>query len=156
MDFKRTLMISLLLITILALASTVSAGLFDGSAAVNGVKFNIPDGFYERGNDNVADNYLNMGYNGECGVYRDDLGNMIYIDVLDQNPEGTALSLSDVIYPAFDFYDLDNTADIAGKRGISYKYNTTFGVMKAFVYLENGKLIDIQVPDSVNFEDIII
>ncbi|WP_405269534.1 hypothetical protein [Methanobrevibacter sp.] len=153
MDIKKVLVISLVLIMIVLSSSIVSAGWFDNGVNVNGIEFNLPDGYKEAEGNNFADNYLSMGYKGETGIYEDENGNLIWISVLNENPEGTELSLDDIVVSATDFEDLKNNTEIAGKTGISYKFSTPS--QNAFVYVEDGKLIDIRVPDGVNFEDII-
>lgn len=152
MNMKKIMLFSAILIIAISSLSIVSAGWFDSGVSVNGIDFNLPDGYKEVEGNNYVDNYLSMGYKGESGVYEDDNGHIIWISVLDKNSEGKAVSFGDMVVSSTDFKNLKNTT-ISGKTGTSYEYSSP--TQKAFVYVEGDKLVDIRVPGSVNFEDII-
>ena len=155
MKSKKIFVLLAILIILCSSICAVSAGWFDNKITVNGMDFNIPEGYEEGSSGPSANKYLILGYTGEYKICHDkgnNYGNEIWITVIDKNPNGTTLSLSDAVFPE-KFRDLKNDT-IGNKTGISYK-SSSFPYTKTFVYIVNGKLIEIMVPTDVNIEDII-
>ena len=110
-----------------------------GGTSVNGVSFNIPDGY-------KSDNYVTSQWenpnvkNYEVKGYSNDYGDTIAIVVSDVSKNANIYSVTD-----------GKPITIHGKEGV-IQY---FSGKPVFMYIENGKYIGISAPDKSTINEII-
>ena len=168
MDIKNIVYISLVVAVIVFSASVVSAGWFDSTVEVDGIKFNIPSGYDEgdssdnsiqRYIENEADDYEN--YTVETKVFEKDtddpehpgLAHYPHYIVISVISDSDDLSLEDVNNYT-DYHD----KTVNNKNGLENKSDSSKLGFEEFYYVDNGKLIKIYLydPDGIEFENIIV
>ena len=147
MDFKKILIISLVLVAIFASLSVASAGLFDGlfgsedqNVTIEGENFTIPGG-YEENQDESKNVYAN-GINETYKEY-DDFADYISItiDVYDSEDD-----IKDIAV-----YDSTVNKTICNKTG----YFNQQGDIYSFSYIHGKKLVTIGTSDESNLEKVL-
>lgn len=147
MNFKRLLLIGLILVAVAASLSVVSA---DSSVKVDGIDFNIPDGFSE--NKTLEQNGVNSTYNNQTPVQVFMKGfskgnDAIVIIVMEFNSPDDVKKVQDDLKE-----EINTTKTINGKEGI-YETDETGSV--SFGYAQDKCLVMIVSTDGSLLESII-
>lgn len=145
MNIKRiVLCIAVVMIAIISL-SMVNAGMFDfitgEDGNVNGVDFNIPDGFSRQNTENV---------NNSTKVYFSDDKTLLTIMVHDPDPNITSESFNNDINSRFDQYQKKTISGHTGFMLNFKKYNRIY-----FTYLEDNQIVEINAPNEKYISNLI-
>lgn len=147
MDFKKILIISLVLVAIFASLSVASAGLIedifggsDQNVTIEGENFTIPSGFEENVNESYEKSYgeFNTTYR-----YYEDLTNYISITVDSYNSESGAKDVG--------MYDAAVNKTISHKTGHFVKQ----GDECMFIYRNGTKLVTVSTSDEECLQKVI-
>lgn len=135
-------LLTLLLIMVVA-AATITVVSAAETVTVNGVEFNVPDGFKSQPE---SDQMSYVAYNGEGKIafLDSDNGTAVILGVLDNNG---GVSLDDIKNSNSSYID----KTIAGKDGIIADNGKTL----SFIYIENDKLMTIYAPTESLLEETI-
>ncbi|WP_407424655.1 hypothetical protein [Methanobrevibacter sp.] len=143
LSLKQILIIVIALIVIIGIFSWVFSS---NDVSVYGVNFHIPNGYNE-----IEQQPLTKGVGESFSYSNKEYHEDIYITVKDTNA-------SDISQIKFNYPSVKTNAVIGGKEGILAMTGT--GVRNHFLYIENGKLIHIDVPftdpqNNLHDEDVI-
>ena len=147
MNFKRLLLIGLILVAVAASLSVVSA---DSSVKVDGIDFNIPDGFSE--NKTLEQNGVNTTYNNQTPVqvfmkgFTNDNGAIVII-VMEFNSPDDVKKVQDDLKQ-----EINTTKTINGKEGV---YEKDESGSATFTYGQDKCLIMVVSTDDSLLESII-
>lgn len=125
------------------MASAASA---DENVTIDGIDFNVPDGFTEDldeaiVNETDTDNGMTYISNGKCYDNKDDV-----ITIVVCNYQG--VNVSEDVFSKIDGANL-KIKDVDGKL-------MNFGFLKVYCYVKDGKLVTISTNNQDNLEKFII